>query len=78
MIRARPLTYRVDGPPNELSKGVYACRVEIIGGPDLYEDKLLTWDGVFWWYLSSDEKCRRYVAGWIGPLERLQPKSRRR
>ena len=71
-LKPRTLTYNVEAPPQVT--GVYACRVES-GRPELYEDAILLWDANAqrWFYLFSDQGCRKYVAGWIGPLQRLQP-----
>ena len=50
--------------------GVYACRVPMIEAPSLSEDLFLMWYEGDWYYLRSDQRCRREVLGWVGPLER--------
>ena len=56
--------------------GVYAVRVPLdfcMTNP-LHEDKFLYWnnDVKDWYYLSSTERYRGTVIGWIGPLERTR------
>ena len=71
-MKRRSLSYNIVEPPKQT--GVYACRVECeMAG--LFEDAFLLWDdnAKRWSYLSSDQHVRKYVAGWIGPLQRLHP-----
>lgn len=61
-----PIEYA--GQPD--SVGVYACRVPMIEEPSLLEDLFLMWDGKKWFYLMSDQECRREVKKCLGPLAR--------
>jgi len=57
---------------NPKISGVYACRIP---NPDyvwLADDVFLQWYDHHWWYLSSDQKYRGEVLGWIGPLPRTK------
>lgn len=42
----------------------------MIEAPSLSEDLFLMWYEGDWYYLRSDQRCRREVLGWVGPLER--------
>jgi hypothetical protein len=50
--------------------GVYACRLCELDNPAFLEDAFLMWHDGEWSYLRSDQRCRREVLGWIGPLQR--------
>lgn len=52
-----------------IAYGVYAVRVPSHGV--FCKDEFLMWDGSRWFYLSSDQRYRGVVIGWIGPLPRL-------
>jgi len=62
------IQYNIEDDPIET--GVYACRVPMDGCPTLLEDEFLMWHNGSWGYLSSDQKYRGPVIGWIGPLQR--------
>ncbi len=62
------------GTPTEA--GVYACRVPFDDNLQLklFEDRFFLWcDGV-WCYLNSDQKYRGIIVGWVGPLQRGDPR----
>lgn len=64
------INYNTKDQPTEM--GVYACRVESdIQG--WYDDEFLFWQSGRWGYISSDQRYRGKVLGWIGPLQRRMP-----